>query len=123
MISKEEYDILVEISKTGAPKLFLETNSLLRNMCKEKLIEPIVTKTDRNNLYYHGYRILPLGKRAMEEYESHMARDAREDKTLEIANEANAIARKANKISSLSLIVSIASGLIALASIFVAIFT
>lgn len=121
MISKEEYEVLVEISTTGAPDRYIEDDKIILELYNSKLIELVPLKS--NPSFYCGYRITPLGKRAMEEYEAHMARNEREIKTIEIANEANAISRRANKISGLSLIVSIASGLIALASLFVAIFT
>lgn len=121
MISKEEYDILVEVSKTGAPDRDLESYMSISTMCKEKLITTNIVGETRSSLLYHGFQILPLGKRAMEEYEAHIARDEREVKTLEIANEANTISKKSNKISSVSLVVSVASVLIALASFLVAV--
>ena len=99
-------------------------------MCRSKFIEPIVTEVGRQSVFYRGFHILPLGRRAIEEYQTNLALDEREIQTLEIANksneisaEANNIAKGAKKISGYSLVVSIASGLIAVASILVAALT
>lgn len=130
MISKEEYDAFLEIDKTGAPDRYFETDAVIAEMCRSKFIEPIVTEVGRQSVFYRGFHILPLGRRAIEEYQTNLARDEREIQTLEIANksneisaEANNIAKGAKKISGYSLVVSIASGLIAVASILVAALT
>lgn len=134
IISKEEYDILIEISQTGAPDRDLNFDIAIRTMIKEKLIAPHISGENETAMLYHGFDILPLGKRAMEEYEANIEKKELESKTLEIAQESNDLSKRANalseeanqiakgakNISGGALLVSIISAIIALVSIFIA---
>ena len=98
MINSIEYKILKSIS-TGDKINEIEYRGEIHFLVKERMIYFNVTEERRSTVLYNGFIILPLGLRAIEEYENFLQSQKREEETLKIAEEANAIAYKANELS------------------------
>ena len=105
MISSTEYEILSSLSTT--PEIDEQAYQMeLKTLIKERLISHNVTGETYSQIIYHGFLVTSLGKRAIEEYESFLQSKHREENTLEIAQEANAISKEANALSEKSNIIS-----------------
>ncbi len=114
IISKIEYNILCSLKTDNLidSRFHDEINTLLQ----EKLIYYNVINETSLEYECKGYKLTPLGERAIEDYERVLMRNEREEEANELSKEANRIAQKSDNKSKWALGVSIVSALIAFAS-------
>ena len=98
MISSNEYNVLISLS--SAPEIDEQCyREELKTLIREKLISYNITGETYSQILYRGFLVTPLGKRAIQEYESFLQSKHREETTLKLAQEANFIAKEANDLS------------------------
>lgn len=115
VISKTEYNILCSLKTDNLidNRFHEEINTLLQ----EKLIYYNVTSENSWGYEYIGYKLTPLGERAIEDYERVLLSEEREKEANALSEEANKIAQKSDNKSKWALGVSIISALIAFVSL------
>lgn len=129
MISKSEYEVLkmlLESPNLDEVKFIKEIRSLKQDNLI-KLHSAGLGHLANGQVYIRvkGYDVTSKGKRAIEEYENFIANVKRENHTVEIAEEANYIAKTANKKSHnanvLSIIAIVLSSIFSIAALIVSI--